>query len=431
MAIPIQHDVVREVNTKLQRKSLMAMAIGNILEWFDWTIYTVASVHIAATYFEKGDPFSSLLQTLAVFGIGFVMRPLGGIVFGRLADRLGRRTVLISTMCLMSAGSLVIGVTPSFEAIGVLAPILLIVARLIQGFAHGGETGTSLAYIAEIAPPERRGLWSSSTLVAIGTGSLLATMMMAALSGLLPSEAMSAWGWRVPFIFGAALALFALVLRRGMIETSPELEESVTPRSNTVWTRSQLLRTGFNIFIVEAGSTVTYYTWVTSVSLYAIGIVGMNPADAFFVSSIAQFIWVITAPLIGRLSDKIGRKTSILISLLGIAVVVFPLYSIITKEPWTLFVAQLVGILLVSFCTGPKGAAMSEQIPNRYRTTIFGTGITLAVAVFGGTASYLTTWLYGIGIGWMFNVYVIIVCIAASAAVLRWKNNTGIRLENV
>lgn len=431
MAMPTQLDAGQETNIRLQRKSLFAMGVGNVLEWFDWTIYTVASVYIAATYFQKGDPFSSLLQTLAVFAIGFVMRPLGGIVFGRLANRLGRRAVLISTMCLMAVGSLLIGVTPSFEAIGTFAPVLLVIARLIQGFGHGGETGTSLAYIAEIAPPERRGLWSSSTLVAIGTGSLLATLMMAAFGGLLSPEDMSSWGWRIPFVFGAALALFALFLRRGMMETSTEMEHSDAPRSSTVWTRAQVMQAGFNIFLIEAGSTVTYYTWVTSVSLYAIGVVGMKSADAFFVSAIAQFIWVVTAPLIGRLSDKIGRKTSLLISLVGIAVVIFPLYGMVTKDPWTLFVAELVGILLVSFLTGPKGAAMSEQIPSRYRTVIFGTGISLAVAVFGGTASYLTTWLYGIGFGWIFNLYVIALCIVASAAVLTWKNNTGIRLEDV
>lgn len=431
MSITSPHVVAREVTLQTRRKSLFAMGVGNVLEWFDWTIYTVASVYIAAAYFEKGDPFSSLLQTLAVFAIGFVMRPLGGIIFGRLANRLGRRVVLIATMCLMALGSILIGVTPSFETIGIFAPIVLLLARLIQGFAHGGETGTALAYVAEIAPPERRGLWSSSVLVAIGTGSLLATMMIAVLSALLSPEAMSAWGWRIPFFFGGALAILALFLRRGMMETSTEVDHTDVPRSSTVWTRAQVIRAGVKIFLLEAGSTVTYYTWVTSVSVYAIGIVGMKPSEAFFVSSIAQVIWVATAPIIGRLSDMIGRKACALISLLGIAAIVFPLYGMVTKDPWTLFVAQLVGILLVSFLTGTKGAAISEQIPSRYRTIIFGTGLSLAVAIFGGTASYLTTWLYGMEMGWVFSVYVIVLSIIASATVLTWKNNTGIRLEDV
>jgi len=421
--------------TRLQRKSLIAMSVGNTLEWYDWTVYTVASVYIAAALFESGDALSALLQTLAVFAIGFLARPLGGVVFGRLADKLGRRAVLITTMLLMAGGSLAIGLTPSYAAVGSFASLILLLSRLVQGFAHGGESTTSYAYIAEIAPPKRRGLWSSSVFIAVGVGSLLATVFMAILSSALPEDAMIEWGWRVPFLIGGLLAVVALFLRRGMMESSeaPHVAEDAkdTNSNGEVWSRARVFVEGVRLFFVEAGATVTYYTWVTSASVYAIGVVGMDAGAAFTVSAIAQVIYVIALPFLGRLSDLWGRKALVLISLIGVAVTIYPLWGLISTEPWTLFVAQGVGLLLVGCITGSKPAAISEQIPNRYRTRVFGVSISLGVALFGGTASYLSTWLYGIGFGWVFNLYVIALAAVASAIVFTWRNNTGIALKDV
>lgn len=415
---------------KLRRKSLLAMSVGNILEWFDWTVYTVGAVYIASALFESGDPLSSLLQTLAVFAIGFLMRPVGGIVFGRLADRLGRRVVLMTTMLLMAGGSVIIAFVPSYAAIGSWASVLLLLARLLQGFAHGGESTTSYAYIAELAPPPRRGLWSSAVFFAVGIGSLLATASMAILSSSLSPEAMGEWGWRVPFVFGGLLAVVVLFLRRGMMETATG-RVAVVEVEQRVWSRAEIVRAAVKLFLVEAGATVTYYTWVTSAAVYAIGVVGMDPSSAFIVSAIAQVIYVVALPFLGWLSDAWGRKAMTLISLLGIAATVYPLWALMSPEPWTLLVAQAAGLLLVGCITGSKPAAISEQIPDRYRTRIFGVSISMGVAVFGGTASYLSAWLYGTGVGWIFNAYVIVVAVVASVVVLTWKNNTGIPLDEV
>lgn len=419
-------------SSRLRRRSLVAMSVGNTLEWYDWTVYTVASVYIAGALFESGDSLSALLQTLAVFAIGFLARPFGGVVFGRLADKLGRRAVLITTMLLMAAGSLAIGLTPSYAAVGSLASVMLLLARLVQGFAHGGESTTSYAYIAEIAPAARRGLWSSSVFIAVGTGSLLATAFMAVLSSTLPQSAMVEWGWRLPFLVGGALAVVALFLRRGMMESNPTADtDSGEVVEREPWSRKRVIIEGIRLFFVEAGATVTYYTWVTSAAVYAIGVVGMDPGAAFTASAIAQVIYVLALPLLGRLSDIWGRKTLVLISLLGVAATIYPLWNLISTEPWTLLVAQGAGLLLVGCVTGSKPAAISEQIPNRYRTRMFGISISLGVAVFGGTASYLSTWLYGIGMGWVFNLYVIALAAVASAIVFTWRNNTGIPLEDV
>ena len=416
-------------NRSLKRRSLLATGVGNLLEWFDWTIYTVASVYIARALFDSRDPLSGLLSTLAVFAVGFLMRPIGGLVFGPLADRIGRRGVLLATMFLMAGGSLAIALIPSYESIGAGASVLLLLARLVQGFAHGGESTTSYAYTAEIAPANRRGLWSSTIFIAVGSGSLIATLFMGGLTAGLSAPAMQEWGWRVPFAAGALLALVALWLRRGMMESehSPSVAGVELPALN----RAEVFRAGAKLFIYEAGSTLTYYTWVTSAAIYAMAVKGMEPAQAFMMSAIAQVIYIAFLPVSGWLSDRWGRKPTTLISLVGIAVTVFPLWAIMSAEPWTLLVAQTCGLILVAFITGSKPAAISEQIPTRYRTRIFGVSISLGVAFFGGTASYLSTWLYSVGSGWVFNVYVIAIAAVSSIIVARWKNNTGRPLDEI
>ncbi|WP_426004292.1 MFS transporter [Paenarthrobacter sp. NyZ202] len=263
---------------RLQRKSLLATGVGNLLEWFDWTIYTVASVYIAGSLFDSGNPMSALLSTLAVFAVGFLMRPIGGLVFGPLADKLGRRKVLLTTMFLMAGASLGIALIPSYAAIGSWASLLLLLARLIQGFAHGGESTTSYAYIAEIAPPKRRGLWSSSVFIAVGSGSLLATFFMAMLTGVFSKPEMMEWGWRIPFAAGALLAVAALWLRRGMME-SEHVAGAPEADAAPAWSKKQVVAAGVKLFLYEAGATLTYYTWVTSAAIYAIGVKGMDPGQ--------------------------------------------------------------------------------------------------------------------------------------------------------
>lgn len=417
--------------TRLRRKSLLATGVGNLLEWFDWTLYTVASVYIASALFDKSNPTSALLATLAVFAAGFLLRPLGGIVFGILADRLGRRTVLLSTMLLMAGASLLIAFIPSYESIGSWASGLLLCARLIQGFAHGGETTTSYAYIAEIAPPKRRGLWSSTVFFAVGSGSLLATFYMALLTSMLSTEQMQDWGWRIPFATGGLLAVVALWLRRNMMESDHSPSTCSATQHATCWSRGQVLQHGVRLFLYEAGATLTYYTWVTSASIYAMSVKGMDPHNAFMMSCVAQVIYLAFLPVCGWVSDQVGRKVCALISLLGIAATLFPLWGLISSEPWTLMVAQTAGLMLVAFITGCKPASISEQVPTRYRTRMFGVCISLGVAVFGGTASYVTTWLYSEQIGWVFNVYLIVVALIASGVVLMWKNNHGIPIDQV
>ncbi|OTG67785.1 MFS transporter [Acinetobacter sp. ANC 4470] len=420
--------VEQKTNAATNKKSLIASAVGNLLEWFDWTIYAVASVYIAAALFDKSDPTSALLNTLAVFAVGFVSRPLGGFIFGPLANKFGRKNIMLTTMVLMALSSMMIAFIPSFSSIGYWASFLLLIARLIQGFAHGGETATSFAYIAEIAPNHRRGLWASSSYVANGTGTLLATLSFVALNIFFTSEEVYEWAWRIPFFAGGLLAFVALYLRRNMVESHVESDVS---EDDVNWTMGQFLSRGFKLFLYEAGSTITFYTWVVCVSIYAITYKGMDPKSAFLMSCLAQIIYIICLPFQGLLSDYIGRKKTILITYFGCAVSIFPLWNMISEEPWTLFVAQTIGLILIGFLMSCKAAAMSEQIPTKYRTKMLGVFMSLAIAIFGGTASYINTWLYSNNQGWLFGIYLILICIISFIVVIRWKDNTGVPLDQI
>ncbi|GLG83277.1 MULTISPECIES: MFS transporter [Acinetobacter] len=420
----------QQVVQKDIKKSLIASGVGNLLEWYDWTIYAVASVYIASALFDKTDPTSALLNTLAVFAVGFVSRPIGGFVFGPLANKYGRKNIMLVTMVMMALASLMIAFIPSYEEIGAWASGLLLIARLVQGFAHGGETATSYAYIAEIAPPKRRGLWSSMSFFAVGAGSLLATLFLALLNVTYTDQQMHEWAWRIPFAIGGGLAFFAIYLRRNMIET--HIEKNNDQMSDDVnWPFSKIMKVGIKLFFYEAGSTLTFYTWVTCAAIYAIGIQKMPAKDAFMMSCIAQVIYLICLPFQGRLSDYIGRNNNSLITYIGSSLLLFPLWSLISNEPWTLLVAQSIGLFTMGFLMSCKPAAMSEQIPTKYRTNFLGFFMSLAVTIFGGTASYVNTWLYSIDKGWIFNVYLIVVSLIASIAVLTWKNNKGIDLDQV
>lgn len=421
----------------LRRRSLVASSVGNLLEWFDWTICAVFSPFIAKALFDPSDPTSALLNTLAVFAVGFAFRPLGGILFGTLADRVGRRTTMITTMLLMAAGSLLIALTPSYAAIGGFASLILVVARLMQGLAHGGETAASYAYVSEIAPPRQRGLWSSAVFVSVSVGTLCATALGAGISAALPAGDADRWGWRIPFLLGAGLAVFALFLRRGMME-SEVYEEHVAgaePRTaageTTKLPRRILVLRGIKLMLYEGGTNVVYYTWTSFAAVFAITYHDMDASSAFSASVLAQLIYIAAIPIGGFLADRWGRKPVTLVFYGAFVVGIFPLMGMITDEPWTLFVAQSIALVFIALVAGSKPAVLSELLPTRYRTRMLGFALSLAVAIFGGTAPYLNQWLYGEELGWVFNVYIIVLCLIGTAVVSTWRETKGVPLQDI
>ena len=295
-------------------RSLRAAAAGNALEWFDWTLYGTFSIYLARNLFETTDPKSAILSTLAVFAGGFVARPLGGWLFGKLGDRLGRKTTLVITMLMLAASSVGIALIPSYDQIGVAASALLLCFRLLQGLAHGGESGVSHTYVAEIAPKERRGLWSSSVFVSVTIGVMGATALAAALTSLLGPDAMHTYGWRLGFGVGGLLGLYALFLRRSAEET--EVFENTRSGAKPAKPLSgyQMFRIGLNIVMIAAASNVAYYSWVTFAPATAIAR-GMDPSGAYKASLLAQLLCVLWLPVCGWLSDKFGRKRMLLTGL--------------------------------------------------------------------------------------------------------------------
>ncbi|MDV8107443.1 MFS transporter, partial [Rhodococcus sp. IEGM 69] len=290
-----------------RKKSLLASSVGNVLEWYEWSAYAVFAPFIAAAMFSNSDPVSALLSTLAVFAVGFLMRPLGGIIFGRIADKRGRKFVLVTTMLMMATGSLIIGVMPTYSTIGAWASLILLAARVMQGFAHGGESATAYSYVGEIAPPHRRGMWGSVAFIAIFGGSVLAYTVGGVVTSSLSDTAVGQWGWRIPFLIGALLALFALYLRRSMDESDvfdaaqKDEDQPSIPRRTVV--RAILLMIG-----MTSGITAAHYTWTSYISTYAITQQGMNPDTAYWMLVIAQLIALVSLPFLGLLSDKIGRR---------------------------------------------------------------------------------------------------------------------------
>lgn len=424
-----------------RRRSLLATGVGNLLEWFDWAVYAVFSTYISAALFSKEDPVSALLGTLAVFAVGFVMRPLGGFVFGRLADRKGRKWVLLVTMLMMAAGSLLIAIIPSYETIGGAASLLLLLARLIQGFAHGGESTASNVYLPEIAPRKHRALYGSTVAVAMGGGTLVATLFGTVLAQQIEATAMGEWGWRIPFLFGALLAVVVLWLRRNMMESEVHEDQAAAQARQADgsaavvvdpgWSKAQIFKRAVQVFFYMAGTTLPYYIWSSYAAVYAISQHGMDPAGAFAATLGATAINIVMVPLMGWVSDRIGRRIPVIFYNLATAALTFPMFGMIDDNPLTLFAAQSVMMAISACIGGTQPAMISEQVPTRYRTLIMGTAMPLAVALFGGTAPYLNTWFVSNGNGWMFNVYMIAICLASAFVVWRWKETKGLDLRTI
>lgn len=422
-------------------RSLAASTTGQLFEWYEWTAYAVFAPFIAAAMFNDANPVSALLATLAVFAVGFLMRPLGGIVFGRIADVRGRKYVLIFTMLMMAGASLLIGVLPSYDTLGVFASVLLLLSRMVQGFAHGGESATAYSYVAEIAPPHRRGMWGSLVFVAIMGGTVVAYGIGGGITAVLSESAVGDWGWRIPFLLGALFALFVLYLRAGMEESDvfDKADEVVRDRSAADaapaavvgFSRARLARAIVLVVAMVSGITVAHYTWSSYASTFAITQQGMDEGAAFWAIFGSQLIALCTLPLWGLLSDKIGRRPVIFIFAIGTILTTHTLMGMITDEPWTLFVASLIAMTLVAAAGSILSSFMSEAFPTKMRSAGIGFAYSLSVAVFGGSAPYLNAQFIEWDVYWLISAYIIALCVCTIIATAFMKESKGSDLHTV
>ncbi len=414
-------------------RSLRATVVGNVLEWFDWTIYATFSPFIARALFAPTDPVSGLLQTLAIFAVGFVARPLGGLLFGRFADKRGRRASLVLSMMMMAVGSLLIAIIPSYSTIGAAASALLLVARIIQGLAHGGESAAAYVYVSELAPAKSRGLWSSSVFVSISVGVIIASLLGVVLTSSLEAEQLNGWGWRVPFVVGTLVGVYAYFLRRGAVETDvfeAEQAKAATPTSTPADRRSLIL-TCTRLVIILGASNVVYAVWLSFASTFAISVMKVPPAEAFRASLVAQILGMLALPIFGALSDRVGRKPMALLTCGGFALLSFWLTGLLGPTAWSLFVAQSIALVLWAALGSVWPAIMAEQVATGSRAISVGVASSLGAALFGGTAPYLNAWLTSINMQWAFTAYTVALNVVAVILILTMRETRGIDLKTM
>ncbi|MFY0135588.1 MFS transporter [Bacillus cereus] len=392
-------------------------SVGNLIEWYDWYVYSAFAVYFSAEFFPKGDPTSQLLNTAAIFAVGFLMRPIGSLLMGRYADRHGRRAALTLSITVMVGGSLIIACTPSYESIGIMAPIILVLARLLQGLSLGGEYGTSATYLSEMASSGRRGFYSSFQYVTLVAGQMVALGIQIVLQQLLSEPDMKAWGWRIPFIIGAMGAVAVLWLRRTMDESeqfsnikSQKRESAGTVRALMKHPKAVLTVVGLTL-----GGTVAFYTYTTYLQKFMVNTVGLPKEVVSWINFVALLIFVVLQPIAGLLSDKIGRRPLLMaFGILG-TLLTAPIFFFMEKttEPIVAFLLMMVGLIIVTGYTSINAIVKAELFPTEIRALGVGLPYALTVAIFGGTAEFIALWLKSIGMESLFYFYVA-GCIAIS-----------------
>ncbi|MGG2935811.1 MFS transporter [Bacillus pacificus] len=392
-------------------------SVGNLIEWYDWYVYSAFAVYFSAEFFPKGDPTSQLLNTAAIFAVGFLMRPIGSLLMGRYADRHGRRAALTLSITVMAGGSLIIACTPSYESIGIMAPIILVLARLLQGLSLGGEYGTSATYLSEMASSGRRGFYSSFQYVTLVAGQMVALGVQIVLQQLLSEPDMKAWGWRIPFIIGAMGAVAVLWLRRTMDESEQfaNIKSQKRESAGTVRTLMKHPKAVLTVVGLTLGGTVAFYTYTTYLQKFMVNTVGLPKEIVSWINFVALLIFVVLQPIAGLLSDKIGRRPLLMaFGILG-TLLTAPIFFFMEKttEPIVAFLLMMVGLIIVTGYTSINAIVKAELFPTEIRALGVGLPYALTVAIFGGTAEFIALWLKSIGMESLFYFYVA-GCIAIS-----------------
>lgn len=425
----VQHAAVnatKPMHWAVRLQAILIGSIGNLIEWYDFYAYAAFSLYFAKAFFPSGNQTTELLSSAGVFALGFFMRPVGSLVIGRLADRGGRRRALTFSVLLMCFGSLLVAVTPTYDSIGVAAPMILITARLIQGFSLGAEYGTSATYLSEMADPAHRGFWSSFQAVTLAGGQLCALLVLIVLQKLLLTpEQLDAWGWRIPFVIGAALSVFAYVMRRHMHETPAfEAGRKDAGRGSLRVLLQHPRQIGFVVGLTVGGA-VAFYTYTTYMQKFLVNSAGLTRDQGTLVSGIALLLFVCLAPPIGALSDRIGRKATLLIfAVLGTLCTV-PLLTALggTRDPWTAFVLLMAALVILSFHTSINAVVKAELFPSGVRVLGVGLPYAITTSLFGGTAEYIALWFKDSGHESRFYWYVT-GCIAVSLVTFLFMPDT-------
>ncbi len=394
-------------STRQRIWAIVGASSGNLVEWFDFYVYSFCSLYFAHIFFPTGNTTTQLLQTAGVFAAGFLMRPIGGWLFGYIADKYGRKKSMLISVCMMCLGSLVIACLPGYATIGVWAPLLLLIARLFQGLSVGGEYGTSATYMSEVALEGRKGFYASFQYVTLIGGQLLALLVVVILQHLLSDVELRTWGWRIPFALGAALAVVALFLRRSLNETSNSETRARKDAGSLrgLWhnRKAFIMVLGFT-----AGGSLSFYTYTTYMQKYLVNTAGMNAKSASGLMTLALFVFMVLQPLFGALSDKIGRRSSMLLFGSLSALLTVPILSTLqgVTNPVIAFSLVMLALVIVSFYTSISGILKAEMFPPEVRALGVGLSYAVANALFGGSAEYVALSLKSLGAEESFFWYV-------------------------
>jgi MHS family alpha-ketoglutarate permease-like MFS transporter len=408
--------------------SIVGGSLGNLVEWYDWYVYSAFSLYFAGAFFPKGSLTAQLLNTAGIFAIGFLMRPIGGWLMGTFADKRGRKTALTFSVLLMSAGSLIIAITPDYNHIGIAAPILLVLARIIQGLSVGGEYGTSATYLSEMATKKDRGFYSSFQYVTLIMGQLLALGVLILLQRVFLTEAqLHSWGWRIPFAIGAMLAIIVMYLRRSLQEsvTLNKHEDVNKNARGSLRALAQHPRAVLTVIGLTIGGTVAFYTFTTYMQKFLVNTNGFSKNEATLISSLTLIVFMLIQPLYGWVSDRIGRKPMLkTFGILG-TLTTIPILTYLsqTHNFWVAFALIMLALLIVSNYTAINAVVKAELFPAHIRALGVGFPYAIAVSIFGGSAEYIALMFKGYGHENWFYWYVT-GCIIVSLVIYVTMNDT-------
>ncbi|AMK23524.1 MULTISPECIES: MFS transporter [unclassified Sphingobium] len=400
-------------NQRERLKAIIGGSTGNLVEWYDWYAYSAFTLYFAQHFFPNEDRTAQLLSAAGIFAVGFLMRPIGAWLMGIYADRHGRKSGLTLSVALMCAGSLLIAVTPSYATIGVGAPLLLVLARLMQGLSIGGEYGASATYLSEMAGRSRRGFYSSFQYVTLIAGQLVAICVLLLLQAMLSEAELDAWGWRIPFLIGGALAIVVFWLRRGLSETQSfaVAKAEGAPKSGFVELITRHPRETLTVMMLTAGGTIAFYAYSIYMQKFLVNTSGLSREIASQINGITLFLFMLIQPLAGALSDRIGRKPLMIgFGILGV-IGTYPIFATlaVTKNPFIAGLLVMVGLIIVTGYTSINAVVKAELFPAHIRALGVALPYALANTLFGGTAEFVALWFKQIGMEQAFYIYVTVM----------------------
>jgi MHS family alpha-ketoglutarate permease-like MFS transporter len=407
-------------------KAIIGGSTGNLVEWYDWYAYAAFTLYFAPHFFPSQDRTAQLLSAAGIFAVGFLMRPIGAWIMGVYADRHGRKSGLTLSVALMCAGSLLIAVTPGYETIGVAAPLLLVLARLMQGLSIGGEYGASATYLSEMAGRNRRGFFSSFQYVTLIAGQLVAICVLLLLQATLSEAQLDAWGWRIPFFIGGALAVVVFWLRRGLAETQSfaVAKAEGAPKSGFVELVTKHPRETVTVMLLTAGGTIAFYAYSIYMQKFLVNTSGLSRETASQINAVTLFVFMLLQPVAGALSDRVGRKPLMIgFGVMGV-ICTYPIFATlaVTKDPLVAGLLVMAGLVIVTGYTSINAVVKAELFPAHIRALGVALPYALANTMFGGTAELVALWFKQAGMEQAFYIYVSVMIAISLVVYVRMKD---------